>query len=544
MFSKPRAVTPAGDLTGDNRSPMHRRELLAGLGRHAAALALGALFAPSIGRDRAVERVPGGMDPFTLGVASGLSGPSSVVLWTRLAPQPMAPDGGLPHAPVAVRWELAEDEHFGTGLRRGEWLARPEHAHSVHVQVTGLAPDRRYFYRFHAGDATSPLGRTRTAPAPDAPVARLRLALASCQHYEQGAFALQHEIAQRDLDLVLFVGDYIYESSTPRYRLRPHEGPTPKDLAGYRRRHATYKLDGALRDAHAAHPWLLTWDDHEVENDYADDASRYEDESAPELLALRAAAYKAYFEHMPVAPSMAPVGPRMAIHAHHRWGQLADLWTLDNRQYRSPPPCAEPGRAGGRILRTCDTLGDPHRSMFGAAQERWLGEQLAASDTQWRLLAQATQIAPAFVDTPLGPARYSDGWDGYPQARTRLLHAIASQPLGNLVCLGGDVHRHVAARLRADPADLRSPVIASELVASSLTSRGLPQTMTEWMLSSNPDLLYARSDERGYALLDLTPQQLRCEFRATRFPVRAEATITTQSTWVVESGVPGPQRDA
>ncbi|HSV70385.1 MAG TPA: alkaline phosphatase D family protein [Methylibium sp.] len=521
---------------------MHRRDLLAGLGRSAAALALGSLFAPSLGRDR-VEPLTGADDPFTLGVASGMPGPSSVVIWTRLAPRPMEPLGGLPRAPLAVRWELAEDERFTTGLRRGELLARPQHAHSVHVQVEDLPADRRFFYRFHAGDATSPVGRTRTAPAADAAVARLRIALASCQHYEQGAFTLQREIAERDLDLVLFVGDYIYESSAPRYRIRAHEGPRPVTLADYRRRHATYKLDPALRAAHAAHPWLMTWDDHEVENDYADTASRYEERSPADLLALRAAAYKAYFEHMPVAPSMAPMGPSMAIHAHHRWGRLADLWTLDNRQYRSRPPCSEPGRAGGRILRDCDELDDPARSMFGPTQERWLAEQLAASPCGWRLLAQATQIAPAFVDTPLGPALYSDGWDGYPQARARLLNAIAAQPLGNVACLGGDVHRHVAARLRADPTDPRSAVVASEFVTSSLTSRGLPQTTTSLMLSSNPDLLHARGDERGYALLELTPERLRCEFRATRFPVRADATIATQSSWVVESGVAGPQHE-
>ncbi len=523
---------------------MQRRSFLAGLAPRAAALALGCLFAPGQGRG-GVERLPASAGyPFTLGVASGMPGPHSVVLWTRLAPQPMERHGGLPAAPVSVRWELAEDEAFRTGLRSGEVLARPAHAHSVHVQVDGLPSERRFYYRFHAGDATSPVGRTRTAPAADAPVGRLRLALASCQHYEQGAYTLHREIAATDLDLVVFVGDYIYESSNPRYRLRPHEGDRPTNLAGYRRRHATYKLDPALREAHAAHPWLVTWDDHEVENDYANDASRFEERSAEALLRLRAAAYKAYFEHMPVSPAMAPDGPSMLIHARHRWGRLADLWTLDNRQYRSPPPCSTPGRAGGRALLGCDEIGDPARSMFGGAQERWIGGELAASEARWRLLAQATQIAPAGIDSPLGRTLYSDGWDGYPAARARLLGAIAAQPKGNVVCLGGDVHRHVAARLRADPLDLRSPVVASEFVTSSLTSRGLPETMTSLMRSSNPDLLHARGDERGYALLELDAERLTCVFRATRFPVRPEASIATQAVWVVESGTPGPQRDA
>jgi len=334
---------------------MQRRQLLTGLGGGATALALGLLFTPrsGIGGDRPEPLPPTGDDPFTLGVASGMPTPDSVVLWTRLAPRPFEPLGGLPEAPLALQWELAEDERFTSGLRRGETLARPENGHSVHVEVGELPSDRRYFYRFRCGEAESPVGRTRTAPAAGANVSRLRLALASCQHYEQGAFALQREIAQQDLDLVVFVGDYLYESSNPRYRLRRFEGPRPTTLEGYRRRHATYKLDPDLRASHAAHPWLLTWDDHEVENDYAGDTS-YAEWDPADFLRVRAAAYKAYFEHMPVSPRMAPRGASMAIQAHYGWGRLADLWTLDNRQYRSIQACNEDGHAGGRMLVPCN----------------------------------------------------------------------------------------------------------------------------------------------------------------------------------------------
>lgn len=522
---------------------MDRRHLLARVGGGAAALALGALFGPGLGSDR-VERLPASSDdPFTLGVASGMPAPDSVLLWTRLAPRPREPLGGLPDAAIAVHWDLAEDEGFSVGLRQGTVMARPEHAHSVHAEVTGLPAGRHFFYRFRAGDARSPVGRTRTAPAAEAPVDRLRIALASCQHYEQGEFSLHREIAARDVDFVLFVGDYIYESSNPRYRVRPHEALRPQDLDGYRQRHVTYKLDPALRAAHAAHPWVLTWDDHEVENDYAGDASRFEETSREAFLALRTAAYKAYFEHMPVSPRMAPVGPAMRIHEHYRWGRLADLWTLDGRQHRSTQPCNPPGRAGGRVMTACDELADASRTMFGPAQERWLAEQLSASRSGWRLLAQGTQIAQGGMETPLGRSFFSDGWDGYPQARRRLMKAIADQPQGNVVCLGGDVHRHVVARLRADPTDERTPVVASEVVTSSLTTRGLSETATALMRRSNPDLLHARSDERGYVLLDLTPQRLAVDLRATDFPVPAEARIRTQSRFVVEAGQAGPQRD-
>lgn len=524
---------------------MWRRDFLHRLGRRAAALALGTLFAPGVGRSgERAETLRGGADPFTLGVASGMPAPDGVVLWTRLAPRPREPLGGLPDAPIAVRWELAEDEGFSIERRTGVVWARPEHAHSVHAEVTGLPSDRRYFYRFHAGETTSPLGRTCTAPAPEAEVGRLRIALASCQHYEQGEFTLHREIAARDLDLVLFVGDYLYESSNARLRIRPHEAAQPTTLEGFRQRHVTYKLDAALRAAHAAHPWVLTWDDHEVENDYAADASRDPSRSAAAFLQLRAAAYKAYFEHMPVSPRSAPVGAQMRIHAHYRWGRLADLWTLDNRQYRSLQPCNAPGVAGGRILTQCETLEDESATVFGAAQEHWIGEQLAASRRGWRLLAQGTQIAPSGIDTPLGRSLFSDGWDGYPKARARLMRAIAGQPQGNVVCLGGDVHRHVAARLRADVGDPRSPVVASEFATSSLTSRGLSDTATALMRSSNPDLLHARSDERGYVLLDLRPERLHAELRATAFPVAADARVHTQAAFVVEAGRAGPQRDA
>lgn len=521
---------------------MQRRELLQQLGRHAAALALARLFTAPARAQTGAERWPASVgDPFTLGVASGMPRPTSVVIWTRLAPRPHEPGGGLPAVPLAVRWELAEDERFSVGLRRGEFVARPAQAHSVHVEVDGLGSGRRWFYRFIAGDAVSPIGRTRTAPAEDAAVPRLRIALASCQHYEQGWYAAHREIAANNLDLVLFVGDYIYESSNPRFRLRAHEGPVPRTLEAYRARHATYKLDTDLRAAHAAHPWLLTWDDHEVENDYAGEANGSGLDTA-EFLRRRAAAYQAYFEHLPVSPAMAPNGPAMAIHQQFRWGRLAELWTMDNRQYRDLQACHAEGRAGGRVLSSCDALAEPARSMFGATQERWLADGLLASRRPWRLIAQATQLSPSGIDTPFGRRLYTDGWDGYPRARERLLDAIAAATAaggGNALVLGGDVHRHVAAHLRLRPEDPRSPVVASEFVCTSVTSRGLSETLMSAIRSSNPDLLHARSDERGYALLDVRPAATTCDFRATPFPAQPGARLRSQARFAVEAGHPG-----
>lgn len=518
---------------------MQRRRLLAQLSRQAAALALGSLFGPAgMTSARAAGAPAFASYPFTLGVASGMPRPDSVLLWTRLAP---APDGGMHAAAVELRWEIAEDEAFSRGLRRGTVVARAEHAHSVHVPVTGLRSASNWFYRFIAGDAVSPVGRTRTAPADDAPVQRLRLALASCQHYEQGAFVAHREIAARELDLVLFVGDYIYESSNPHLRVRPHEGSVPKTLAAYRSRHATYKLDADLRAAHAAHPWLVTWDDHEVENDYADDRGQG-DEPPHEFLLRRAAAYKAWFEHMPVAPAMAPQGAAARIHERFGWGQLAELWTLDGRQYRSPQACADAGRGGGRSSTGCAELDDATRSLFGAAQERWLADGLAASTRQWKLLGQASQISPSAVDTPTGRRLHTDGWDGYPRARERLLEAIAAPRLADVLCLGGDVHRHVAADLRLRPNDARSPVLASEFVATSVTSRGASEASMALMRASNPDVHHARGDARGYALIEVTPAAASCDFRATPFPAQADARLSTQARFVVAAGRAGVQR--
>ncbi|GIX24654.1 MAG: alkaline phosphatase [Caldimonas sp.] len=516
-----------------------RRAFLTQLSRTAAAVALARLAAP-------VAAQPDGAritdDPFTLGVASGMPRPEGVVLWTRLAPRPLEPDGGLPPVAMKLQWEVADDEHFRKVRQRGEVWTGPQRAHAVHVEVKGLPSGRTYHYRFHCAGASSPVGRTRTAPAEDAEVGLLRVALASCQHYEQGYFTVHREIARQDLDFVLFVGDYLYETSHPQRRLRRH-GPRPITLADFRRQHAWYKLDPDLRAAHAAHPWVLTWDDHEVENDYAGDRSPLLPDPQA-FLAVRAAAYQAYFEHLPLAPWMAPQGPHMRIHDRYPWGRLAELWTLDARQYRSPQACATAQRPlGGRLAAPCALLGDAQRSMLGGDQERWLHDGLSTCPRQWKLLGQSTQMSPWGVDTPWGRRLYTDGWDGYPAARERLLRGIAQARVRDVVVLGGDVHRHVAADLRVVPNDARSPVVASEFVTSSITSAGLPDYAMGLVRSSNPDLQHARSDERGYVLLSLDARHARAEFRATAHPVLADARLATQAVYVVAAGRAGVQAE-
>jgi alkaline phosphatase D len=522
-----------------------RRSTLARLTRWAALLAAQrVLSAPNTSLSR-IANPRFESDPFALGVASGQPRPRSVVLWTRLMAHPAHAGAALPPALIPVTWQVADDASFARIVRSGTVLADPAQAHSVRVLVEHLQPARRYCYRFLAGSAASPVGRTRTAPAEDAAVDRLRLALASCQHYEQGWFTAHREIARQDLDAVVFVGDYIYDSSNPRFRLRTHEAEEPRTLDEFRARYVTYKRDPDLQASHAAHPWILTWDDHEVRNDYAGAIGDEEEGSPQEFLRVRTAAYQAYFEHQPLAPGqLLPGAGGLRMHDRFRWGQLADLWMLDGRQFRSPQVCNARDVAGGHVRWRCRALSDDRGTMLGTDQERWLQDGLRSATGRWKLIGQATQVSPWGLATPDGRTLfYSDGWDGYPAARARLLRHIADQGLDNVVFLGGDVHRHVAARLRAHPGDPRTPVVASEFVTSSITTAGMPDALMSLIRRSNLDILHARSDERGYMQLDITDRSLHCVARATGFPVLAHAPLSTQARFRVDSGRAGPQRE-
>lgn len=476
-------------------------------------------------------------NPFTLGVASGQPRPDSVVLWTRLAADGDPALEALERC--AVRYEIFGDAELKRPVAQGEVQAEAARAFSVHVHAQGLAPQREYWYRFHCGDAQSPVGRTRTAPAPDAAVPRLRFALGSCQNYEHGYYAAHRDIAGRDLDFVLFVGDYIYEGSSQTPELRRHGAPIPTTLEGYRARHALYKRDADLQAAHAAHAWILTWDDHEVVNDYANDRDPAYTEPGL-FLQRRAAAYRAYFEHMPLL--LPPQGAAMRIRDRFAWGRLADLWTLDCRQYRSHHACPDPARDWGRLVIGCEALADPSRTMLGAEQSSWLKQGLAASDRQWKLLGQSTQMSPSSLEAPRGRQFWTDGWEGYPQARRQLLQGIADAGLRDVVVLGGDVHRFVAADLRVAPNEAASPAVASEFVGGSISSRGASRASMDALRRDNPDVVHARGDERGYALIEATPKALNCEFRATAHPVVADARFQTQARFTVEAGRAGVQQ--
>jgi alkaline phosphatase D len=477
--------------------------------------------------------------PFTLGVASGSPLPTGVVLWTRLAPDPLHGGGVGPDA-VVVRWEVAEDERFARVVRRGSVDALPAWAHSVHVEVTGLEPSRWYFYRFIAGSDVSATGRTRTAPAADELPSQLRFGLGSCQHFEYGYYAAHRHLTAEALDLMVFVGDYVYEGSGRPGRPRRHAGGEARTLAQYRNRHAQYKTDPDLQRLHASVPWLVTWDDHEVANDYAGTRSESLD---PDFGRRRAAAYQAYFEHMPLRERARPTPTRMVLRSRHNWGRLARFHVLDSRQRRTPQACQRPGRGGSnRIDDRCRELFSPGRTMLGAAQERWFASGLAAAPERWNFIAQQTLMARASVRID-GRRRFSsDKWDGYPAARDRLLQAVVDNGLRSCVVLSGDEHTAFVADLKRDFGDDQAPPVATELCCTSITTSGRMQSATEAIVRDNPHIVHGDSAHRGYVLLDVTPERCTARLRVIDDVTDRNTGVLTSATFTTDAGRPGVQR--
>ena len=515
--------------------PLTRRRLLQG----AAALAAGAALAP-ITRVLAQPRFSS--SPFTLGVASGYPHARGVTLWTRLARDTLS-GGGLSRSPVEVDWEVAEDDGFRRIAARGSAVASATLAHSVHVDVQGLEPARHYWYRFHAGNAASPVGRTRTAPLPGAATARLRFAFAACQQYEQGYFTAYRHMANEDLDLVVHLGDYIYESSWGRNHVRAHDAEEPYTLDDYRRRYALYKGDADLQLAHASFPWLVTWDDHEVDNDYANDRSQDLDPREA-FLERRAAAYQAYYEHMPLPAWARPRTGGMRLHGALGYGDLASFYVLDTRQYRSHQVCPRAERGGSTVVREedCPQRADPAHTLLGAGQERWLHESLGRSASRWNVIAQQTLMAQTDRREGPGADYWTDGWDGYPKARERLLASLASQRVANPLVLSGDVHMAAVADLKANFDEAKSPVVATELVCPSITSQGPTVKRVELLLRENPHIRFANGARRGYTTLDLTPRRCVARIRSIWSEKTPDAAVRNLAIFAVENGKPGAQR--
>ncbi len=523
-------------MSSDHVQSNLRRRLLAA----AWSLAGAGLLAPSIARSARAPRFEA--YPFTLGVASGCPRPNGIVLWTRLAPDPLHAGGMGPEA-VDVRWELARDEGFRDIVRRGVERATPEAAHSVHVELRDLEPDRIYWYRFAAGGAASPAGRTRTAPAAAADVQRMRFAFASCQQYEQGYYGAYRHMAAEDVDLVVFLGDYIYESSWGRNHVRKHSGPEATTLIGYRNRHAQYKTDPDLQAMHAQAPWLFTWDDHEVSNDYAESQGQY---LQADFVERRAAAYRAYYEHMPLERAMLPRGPAMQLHERFGWGRLATFHMLDDRQHRHIQVCPNPNRGGGSNVVddiACPERNDPERSLLGSAQEKWLREGLDGSQARWNVLGQQTLMAQ--LDRTPGPGltHWTDSWDGYPAARRRLLDFVAERKPGNVLVIGGDVHSHWVCDLKQDFDRPELPTVATEFCGTSITSQAWAQARNAALLPDNAHVKFGSSERRGYVVMELSARACQARLRGVENEKLRETAIATQASFVAEDGRPGAQRE-
>lgn len=504
---------------------MQRRRFLTGAGA--------TLWLPS---RAARAQAPLAADPFGLGIASGRPTDSSVVLWTRLMARQH--DERLA-GPIAVEWSIAEDERLQRVVRRGEAMAEPQWAHSVHVEVGDLKPDRPYWYRFTVNGKASATGRTRTAAAPAVRLPALRFAFASCQQYEQGWFSALRHIAAEDIDAVVHLGDYIYELSWGRQLVRRHEVGRPTTLDEYRDRHALYKSDPDLQAAHAAHPWIVTWDDHEVDDDYTDDISPLVKESG-RFLAQRAAAYRAFWEHMPLPVSMRPQGPSLRLYDRLRFGDLAEFHVLDDRQYRSHHACLAT-LTRGKMLTGCAERLDPRRSMLGATQEAWLGDGLRRASARWNVIAQQTLMAELDRGRDGKTSHWADGWDGYAPARQRLLDQVAASPVPDTLVLGGDVHSFWATDLRRDFSRADLPVVATEFVGGSLTSQaggGISRMASRPM---PPHIRYLNADANGYAVVDLTAQAAAVTFRAVRSVKEQNSPISTLARFAVEAGRPGVQ---
>ena len=481
-------------------------------------------------------------DPFGLGVASGYPTSGSAVLWTRLITDLERYDGGLDPVAVPVRWEVASDDAMRTLVASGVETAAPEWAHSVHAEVRGLEPERWYWYRFTAGDAMSPVGRLRVAPRRGTTVERLRFAFASCQQYEQGYYGGYRHIVADAPELIVFLGDYIYESSWGRDHVRRHNPGEPYTLDEYRMRYACYKSDPDLQAAHAACAWLATWDDHEVDNDYAGD--RPEDGMPRErFLARRAAAYRAYYEHMPLPARMRPYGPNMRLYTQFGWGSLARFFLLDDRQYRAYQACPrKPG--GGAVVgeHECAARTAPPRSMLGARQEAWLARAFAESRAGWNIVAQQTLMAQFARGSGDARRYWTDGWDGYPAARRKLLESMAAERLANPVVIGGDVHHHAVADLKIDFDDAASPVVASEFCGTSITSQARSQKELDATVAENPHVKLADGRHRGYVRIELNDRRLRADLRVMETVRTREADCSTLASFAVDDGRPGPRR--
>lgn len=517
-------------MTGSERplsgaSAHSRRRFVAG----AALATLG------VGTAGAATGDAGFDDPFTLGVASGDPRPESVVLWTRLAPQPLERAGGMPDRTVPVEWRLAEEPGMEAVVASGTVAAERSGAHAVHVVPEDLDPGTEYHYQFRAGGYESPVGRTRTAPEEDAEIAGFSFAFASCQAWQDGFYTAYGHMAEEELDLVIHLGDYIYEypigpgggvrgvSTPPAYRT---EAAT---LERYRRQYALYRSDPELQAAHASAPWLVTRDDHEVDNNYADEVAQDPARQPPSSFReRRAAAYRAHYEHMPVRPEDRPEGPDQELYRRHRFGELVAFDALDTRQYRSDQACKG-------LVGDCEERLEEDRTVLGEDQREWLLEALEDSETTWEVLANQVPMASMDLEPGPGEAFRLDQWDGYVADREAVIEAFEESDATPVV-VTGDVHRNWANEVRRE-----GETVAAEFVGSSVSSGGdgyRSDPAGRFVVRENDNVRYYNA-QRGYVRCRLTPEEWTTDYRVVEYVSDRGAPVRTDRRFRVAEGSPG-----
>ncbi len=475
-------------------------------------------------------------DPFTLGVASGDPDETGFVIWTRLAPQPLQPDGGLPPEPVRVDWEVSLDDSMRTIVASGSAVASPALAHSVHVEVHGLEPDRWYWYRFRAGDAESPIGRARTFPMADDLPEKLRIGVTSCQSYEAGLYTAYEQMARDDLDLVFHLGDYIYEYQAGRQgKVRTHLGGEIHSLSDYRVRHAQYRSDQLLQTMHASCPWLVTWDDHEVDNNYADDISEEPGIDPLAFLERRCNAYQAYYESMPLRLSSLPKGPQMQLYRGASFGRLAEFLVLDTRQYRSDQP------NGDRRSPLNEAALANTQTMLGSGQRNWLYSRLIQSHATWNVLAQQVMMGMVgYTKNGADPLYSMDQWPGYTAERMALVRFMQERRISNPVVLTGDIHSNWVNELRVDDRRVEEPVVATEFVATSLSSggNGVEKPPRHDRLLADNACVKFHNGERGYIRCEITPHTWQADYVVVDDVLQPGGKCFTRNSFVVQAGSP------
>jgi alkaline phosphatase D len=516
-------------------NPLRRRSVLLG---GAGALGVAALAStPALARASA-SRGAGLARPlgelFTLGVASGDPLPGGVVLWTRLAADPVAEDGlgGMAGRALPVDWQIAKDERFTRVVRSGRAWAVPESAHSVHVEAEGLAPGTEYFYRFRCGDEISRIGRTRTAPPPGR-LGELTMCFASCAHYGEGYFTAYRRLAEDHPELILHLGDYQYEYAAKAKDVRKVLGPETVRLADYRLRHGQYKTDQDLQLAHATAPWIVVFDDHEVENNWAGDVPEKSSQTpGPAFLERRKAAFQAYYENMPLRRSTKPDGSGIQLYRRLSWGSLATFHMLDTRQFRDDQACGDGTRSG------CTDRLDPARSITGERQEKWIVDGFHGSHARWDVLGQ--QVFFSQIDLTPGAAEgfNMDAWDGYKVNRDRIASAMGNSRVRNGVVLTGDVHRHWAAEIKENYGRPESKGVGTEFVTTSITSgQDGNDDPNQAVLAENPHVKFHKN-RRGYVRTKFCGKELRADYRTVPFVTKPDAPVQTAASFVVEDRDP------